>query len=215
MEPKQAWGAFSIVVLFSDAAAIALLLNFGYDPALVSAVALIVLLVYAYVLYKRYHVEVVPEGDIVQFEDPNDLRILCSIYGLDAKGSDEEVKNRLQEFARGHSDRAFVWVAPKAVQVFGTTLEIPPTTVAPRTSSARSVLTKDNESAARLARMKRCPICDSKVPRKGSICRECGADLEFYVVLGESKVGKRMLSEKAGEVRRKLRYEVPSLGDNR
>jgi hypothetical protein len=215
MEPKQAWGAFTIIVILADAIATALLVSIDIEPVLVLAVALIVLLVYFYVLYKRYHVEVVPENDIMLFDDPDDLSILCTIYGLDSKGNEAELRNRLLAFATAHGDSAFVWVAPKAVQFFGTALEISPTPGAPRATSAKSLLGEKSGSAARVSRVKRCPICDARTPSKGSICKECGADLEFYVALGESKVGKLVLSEKAGELRRKLRYEVPSLRGNR
>jgi len=215
MEPKQAWGAFSIIVVLADTIAVALLIDLEYEPVLVAAIALIALLVYFYVLYKRYHVEVVPENDIMQFEDPDDLRILCTIYGLESKGNDAELRNRLLAFARAHGDSAFVWVAPKTVQFFGTALEMPPTAGATRTTGAKSLLEERTKSEANLSRVKRCPICNAKVPRKGSICKECGADLGFYVALGASKVGKLVLSEKAGEVRRKLRYEVPSLREDR
>jgi len=215
MEPKQAWGAFSIIVVLMDAIAVALLIDLEYEPVLVAAIALIALLVYVYVLYKRYHVEVVPENDIMQFEDPDDLRILCDIYGLALTGNETELRNRLVGFARAHNDSAFVWVAPKTVLFFGTALEIPQAPGETVARPARSLLGGDARSSARLAGVTRCPVCDAKAPRKGSICKECGADLGFYLALGATKVGKLVLSEKAGEVRRKPRYEVPSLRENR
>jgi len=215
MEPKQAWGAFSIVVILADAVATAVLIDLEYEPVLAAAIALIALLAYFYVLYKRYHVEVVPENDIMQFKDPDDLRILCGIYGLETTGNETELRNRLLGFARAHNDSAFVWVAPKTVLFFGTALEIPQAPGGKSARPARSLLGGDAGSSARLAGVTRCPICDAKAPRKGSICKECGADLGFYLALGVSKVGKLVLSEKAGEVRRKLRYEVPSMGENR
>jgi len=203
MEPKQAWGAFSIIVILSDAIATALLISIDIEPVLVLAVALIVLLVYFYVLYKRYHVEVVPENDIMLFDDPDDLRILCSIYGLGSTGDKPELRARLLRFSRIHDDSAFVWVAPKTVLFFGTALEIPPTPRVARTNSAKSLLKQKTRSAEKLSRIKKCPICDAKTPRKGSTCEECGADLEFYVALGGSKVGRLMVSRKEDEVRRK------------
>jgi len=63
--------------------------------------------------------------------------------------------------------------------------------------------------------MSKCPVCDSRIQRKEVKCGECGADLAFYQALGESKVGKRVLSEKADEVGRKPRYQVPSLREDR
>lgn len=215
MKPKQAWGAFSIIVILTIAIAIALLIDLEYEPVLVAAVALIAVLVYFYVLYKRYHVEVVPETDIMQFEDADDLRILCTIYGLESKGKDAELRDRLLAFARAQGDSAFVWVAPKTVLFFGTALEIPQASGRRSAGPAKSLLGGDTGASARLARVKRCPICDARTPREGSICKECGADLGFYLALGASKVGKLVLSEKAGEIRRKLRYEVPSMGEDR
>jgi len=214
MEPKQAWGAFSIIVILADAIFTGLMIDLGYEPALVAAIALIALLVYFYVLYKRYHVEVVPENDIMQFEDPDDLRILCAIYGLISKGSETELRNRLLAFARGHGDSAFVWVAPKMVQFFGTALEIPQAPVVTHAGSSRSLLGGPTRSSARLLGITKCPICDARTSRKGSICSECGADLLFYLTLGESRVGKLVLSEKASEVRHKPRYQVPSLRED-
>jgi len=214
MEPKQAWGAFSIIVVLTDAVFAGLMINLGYEPVLVAAIALIALLVYFYVLYKRYHVEVVPENDIMQFEDPDDLGILCTIYGLDSKGSETELRNRLLAFARTHGDSAFVWVAPKTVQFFGTALEIPQAPAATAAGPSKSLLRESTTSSARLVGITNCPICDARAPRKGSICNECGADLVFYLALGESKVGKLVLSEKAGVVRRQPRYQVPSLRED-
>jgi len=191
------------------------MIDLGYEPVLVAAVALIALLVYFYVLYKRYHVEVVPENDIVQFQDPDDLRILCSIYGLETKGSEPELRKRLSAFANAQGDKAFVWVAPKTVQSLGSALEIPQSSATVRAEPARSLLGEPTGSSARALGIAKCPVCEARTPRKGSTCSECGADLAFYIALGESKVGKRVLSEKAGEVRRKPRYQVPSLREDR
>jgi len=54
-------------------------------------------------------VEVVPENDILQFEDPEDLRILSAIYGLSAEGEETDLRERLMAFAKAHGDSAFVW----------------------------------------------------------------------------------------------------------
>lgn len=215
MEPKQAWGAFSIMVILADAVFVSAMIDLGYEPALVVAAALIALLVYFYVLYKRYHVEVVPENDIVQFQDPDDLRILCSIYGLETKGTELELRRRLVDFANSQGDRAFIWVAPRVVQSVGSALEIPQTQNTRHEGSAKSLLGGRGSTSARVLGISVCPVCNARAPRKGSICAECGADLKFYLALGESKVGKRVLSEKAVEVRRKPRYQVPSLREDR
>jgi len=211
MEPRQAWGAFSIITILADAIVVAALLSYGFEPVLVGAIALIALLVYFYVVYKRYHVEVVPEEDIKKFEDPADLRILCTIYGLDPEGGETDIRNRLLDFARWNRDSAFIWIAPKAVQYFGAALEIPPP---PRTTSARTVkslLREGEDSELDLSRINKCPICDSMTSKEDSICKVCGADLRFYTRLQDSKVGRLVLSHKSEEVRRKLRYEVREL----
>ena len=81
--------------------------------------------------------------------------------------------------------------------------------------STRGLFGGKPRSPERLKRLRACPICDNRVGKSGGICGECGADLEFYSALSESKVGKRLISEKADGVRRKLRYDVPLLGENR
>jgi hypothetical protein len=85
----------------------------------------------------------------------------------------------------------------------------------PSTASGKGLVGGRPRSPERLEKLKVCPICDNRLKKPGGICSECGADLEFYSVLSESKVGKRLISEKAGGVRRKLRYDVPLLGENR
>jgi hypothetical protein len=180
-------------------------------------------LIYIYVVYKRYHVEVVPESDIVQFDDVDDLRILSRIYGLDTQGTERDLRERLLAFARANRDKAFVWVAPWSVISLGTALEVPAgpalamerQTDVPSTVSTRGLVGGKLRSPERLKRLRVCPICDSRAQESGGICNECGADLEFYSALSESKVGKRLISEKADSVRRKLRYDVPLLGENR
>lgn len=224
MGPRQAWGALSLVFILVDLAAAALLIDLGYDMYLVLASAAVVALVYLYVLYKRYHVEVVPENDIMLFDDPDDLRILCRIYGLNDMGEAGALRQRLLRFAKENRERAFAWVAPKAVLSFGSALEAhqvpapkPRARQAPglikelvtqTKPTGKGLLGGRTRSSARLSGISVCPICDSKLPRTGAVCPECGADLEFYAVLQETKIGKRMLSAKASAVRRKLRYEV-------
>jgi hypothetical protein len=215
MEPKQAWGAFSIIFVLADMIVAAILIDLEFDPLLVVAIPAIILLIYLYVLYKRYHVEVVPEQDIMLFEDADDLRILCSIYGLGTSGEEDELRERLLDFARANRDNAFTWVAPRAVLSLGSALEMPSTPRKSTSSSRQPLLGGRMRSSARLSGIDDCPICGSKVPRKGWVCTECGADLEFYFVLGETKIGKLVLSEKAESVRRKLRYDVPTLREPR
>ena len=228
MEPKQAWRAFSLVVFLADAALAAVLVAIGYESTPVIFSALVVILVYIYVLYKRYHVEVVPESDIKLFDDIDDLRILSKIYGTDEKGDEEALRQRLIQFVRANGDRAFTWVAPRSVLALGSALELPPTLPAKAPTKPlerrdgvgaparqRVLVGGKSRSLSRLAGIKECPVCGAQVARSEPICPECGADLEFYSVLSESKVGRRLVSEKSDAVRRKLRYSVPSLGETR
>jgi len=200
------------MLILGDLIASALLYDIGLGVLLPVALMLIVPLVYFYILYKRYHVEVVPESDVVLFEDPEDLMILCNIYGLDNSGELEVLRQRLLEFVRTNKDNAFTWVAPKAVLSLGSALEIEGV----GGSAGRGKPTPTNHlpggrtrSTSRLSSIDRCPVCDSPAPKKGTTCKKCGADLEFYVAFGESKLGKLVLSEKSGFVRRKIRYEEP------
>jgi hypothetical protein len=66
-------------------------------------------------------------------------------------------------------------------------------------------------SGARLAEVTRCPVCDSPPGRGQGICLRCGADLEFYSVLAESRLGRKILSAKSEARRRKLRYPGPDM----
>jgi hypothetical protein len=220
MGPKQAWVVFSFIALSTDIVLALGLLGLGFDGYPVALLAGLAALVYVYVVYKRYHVEVVPESDLVQFDDVDDLRILSSIYGLDVRGTEGEVRERLIAFARANKENAFVWIAPRSVISIGSALEVP---AGPNTPMERRTdkppAASPRGSAGGMSRgperLKACPICDNRVRRLDGICSECGADLEFYYALSESKVGKRLISEKAESVRRKLRYDVPLLGENR
>ncbi len=214
MEPKQAWGAFSLLMFLAVAALVVAFANMGFPVMVVASIGMVVLLVYGYVLYKRYNVEVVPESDICLFADADDLRILCRIYGLDCSGDEQVIRDRLAEFARKNRSRAFTWVAPKAVLSLGSAFEVSTKPVQEQEHApAKPHLTGgQSRSEARLTAIRSCPICDAKVSGKDRVCRECGADLEFYTVFQESKVGRRLVTEKSREMRRKLRYEVPSLG---
>lgn len=220
MGPKQAWAVFSFIALAADIVLALALLVLGHDEYPVALFTGSIAMIYIYVVYKRYHVEVVPEDDIAQFDDVEDLRILSSIYGLDAKGTEKDLRERLAAFARANADNAFVWVAPRSVISLGSALEVPvgkaPTMEKqadrPSSVSTRGLVGGRPRSPERLMA---CPICDSRVQKSGGICSGCGADLEFYSALSESKVGKRLISEKADGVRRKLRYDVPFLGEDR
>jgi hypothetical protein len=229
MSPREAWGAFTLVFVLAMLSAAATALNWGYAWYEVAAFVIIASSMYAYVVYKRYEVEVVPESDIMLFNDPDDLRILCDIYGLDTSGGARILRQRLTGFARLNSDRAFVLVVPPAVHALGSALAVKheaaaaapeePMTVpalvmqmvSDRAVTGGPLVGGMTRSSARLSTIRSCPVCDSQPPKSGSVCKECGADLEFYAVLAETKVGQRLLSKKAEAARRKLRYPVPHL----
>lgn len=236
MSPREAWGAFSLLYVLAAVAACAALLSVGLAWYVSLACAIVLLMTYGYIVYKRYRVEVVPEGDIGLFDDPDDLRILCEIYGLDPDGQERTLRSRLVGFARANDDAAFVWVSPKAVHVFGTSLEVgqpPATVVQPPIEyedvpglvtrmvtdtgtpvGLRALTGGKARSSTRLSSLKACPVCDSPLPKGAASCRACGADLEFYAVLSETAIGKRLISQKAAVAeRRKLRYPVPQLRD--
>lgn len=221
MDPKQAWGVLGLFVVIIAIAACALLWNAGVDVAPVATIGVAVVITFGYIAYKRYNVEVIPEDDIMLFDDPDDLALLCGIYGLDHKGDEATLRSRLIEFVRRHRHEAFVWVAPKAVMSLGNALSFERRAATPSVQvfaqpRPATLPGGKQRSETRRKRIVSCPVCDAKVPGKGGICGECGADLEFYVVLSELKVGRLVLSGKrAGAVRRKLRYEVPTLGGPR
>jgi hypothetical protein len=214
MSPKNAWMTFSMLVVLGDIVGMMVLVDLGYPEMVVFAVGPVLLLLYFYVLYKRYHVEVVPESDIPLFTDPDDLRILCRIYGLEEGGPESDLRERLMTFSRENSLRPFAWVAPGFVQSLGAALEIPEVAQGTDDGGGERPLTGGRaRSGSRL--MGLCPVCDADLPAGGTVCAECGADLEFYTVLRESKVGRRLVSEKARVVKRKLRYDIPALGEKR
>ena len=217
MNPGQAWRAASLIIVLAVVVAAALLANMGFDALQVGIIGTIVLMIYAYVLYKRYNVEVVPESDIALFDDPDDLRILCKIYGVDAGGDEAQLRKSLVDFVRGNTGKAFTWVAPRAVLALGTAFELSTPEGGPqaRPPSEQGLVGGRLRSASRLSKIRSCPVCDAGTSPGGKICPECGADIEFYEALNETKVGRRFLSHKNVAVRRKLRYGVPSLGDKR
>ncbi len=223
MRAEQAWGAFSLVFALATIAVAATLFSMGHDPYLAASLAVVAVMVYLYVVYKRYHIELVTEGDIALFIDPDDLRILCDIYGLGSTGKPVVDRQRLREFVRAHPDSAFVWVAPRPVSSVGSALAMPPPPAEekmtvpammkkllsdrPSEASLTGPLFGGLErSKARLAALTRCPVCDSATGRSGGICLRCGADLEFYSVLAGSRVGRRLISRKTRARVRKLRY---------
>jgi len=233
MKPKQAWGAVSVIFALGDALLASVFIALGYVLLLVVTFAGIAALIYVYIVYKRYHVEVVPESDVLLFDDVDDLRILCNIYGLGIDGDEDSLRKKLTSFSRANAKTAFVWVAPRSVLSIGSGLSIEAVTSPgklERPGSAdelaremlagsspwdahTSVLPRgEARSTTRLMGIKECPVCGSQSRGSKNICAECGADLEFYAVLSGSKVGKRMVSAKASAVRRRLRYQVPPLG---
>jgi hypothetical protein len=217
MEPRRAWGVFSFVLLTGVAIAAAAFYDLGFDPAFVLAFAIIVPIFYLYIVYKRYNVEVITENDAMLVDDPEDLRIICSIYGLDATGEPGAMRQRLLSFVRKNQEKAFTWVAPKVVLSVGSSLQMPEAGDVPRSrqfSNARPLVGGKPRDDARLSAIDKCPVCGSRAPRKASTCGECGADLEYYAALGELKLGKLVLSEKAASARRKPRNEAKNVRES-
>lgn len=228
---KRAWEAATLVVTLTVLAASGLLLNWGFEDYMVLAIDIVFFSIYLYVVYKRYHVEMVPERDLALFDDPDDLRILCDIYGLSTSGAPVILRQRLKEFSRQNRESSFVWVAPRAVHSLRSAFEV---NVAPdeplrtpdepkkvselvmemvsstpsRKAPSGMLVGGRPRSSARLAGISLCPVCESELQKGTILCPECGADLEFYAVLSESKLGKMLLAEKAEARRRKLRYPV-------
>lgn len=238
MEPRHAWGAFSVILVLGISVAGTVLVSIGHDALLIAAFAACAVVAYAYVAYKRYHVELVPESDIMLFDDAEDLKLLCRIYGLGSEGGRRQLRARLLRFSRQNRGKSFVWVAPSSVRALAGafTLEprlreplVPTPLTSPSLMHVPGVvehLVSDQPSApslkpglmgglprspVRLRRVRWCPICDSRRLAPDPVCASCGADIEFYVVLSQTRVGRRMLSAKAAAGRRKLRYPVSAL----
>jgi Ca2+/Na+ antiporter len=211
-----------VVFVLAVVLAAVVLIDLGISPIPTLLLAIVVVVVYLYVLYKRYNVEVVPEADLRLFDDVDDLRILSSIYGLDCTGGEADLRARLTVFVRAHKDKAFVWVAPGGVARLAAALEVPTETIpkpvqpAPPKTLAERLVTETLAQTAPRAKtrlaMKKCPVCDAVTKDREDICAECGADLNLYAVLAESKVGKRLASRKVVGARRKLRHRGPTLG---
>ena len=222
MDNKRYWAAFSLLVVLVVTVVAVAIVSLGYVWYSVLIPSAVVLLVYFYILYKLMHVEVVPEEDLMLFDDPEDLRILCGIYGLERDGTESELKDRLLMFSRSNASEAFVWVSPRTVRAVGSALEIPPPTSMSRGTSEPVKLAKHlvserptkpltggkPRSAAGLEEIVSCSICGVKRGHGESACPSCGADLEFYSELSRSKVGKLLVARKGEARRRKLRYEV-------
>ncbi len=231
MDAKQAWGAFSLILVLAVVTVAAMLISTGRNSYQISAFAAIVLMVYLYILYKRYHIEVVTEGDVLLFNDEDDLKILCEIYGLGDSGRAYINRQRLRNFARENKDTDFVWIAPGFVHSFSSALEVElpaeeakelsvPDLIkrlvsdAPSKDRLTSPLTWGvSRDSKRLSTIDSCPVCEADVKGSTGVCKECGADLEFYSVLAESKLGRRLLSAKAVAGKRKLRYSVAMIPD--
>lgn len=224
MRAGEVWGAVTVLFVSALATVSALLTARGEEVFFVLPFVVVILSIYLYVVYKRYHVELVPEGDLELFDDPDDLRILCAIYGLPRTGSPNWLRHRLAQFARANSGSSFVWVAPRSMKKIASGLEVSlekeeqelpenlhefvVRMVADKPSddwSRRPLVWGVQRSRSRLSSIASCPICDSEVGGRKAVCGECGADLEFYNALVESKVGRRLVAQEVGQRYRKLR----------
>lgn len=211
-----------MVFALGCAAVAAGLVSLGQDPYLIGMLVAVSVAIYLYVVYKRYHIELITEGDIAQFSDPDDLRILCEIYGLGGTGRPLIDRQRLKNFVRAHPGAAFVWIAPRPVRSVGSALAVPPPepeeelTVPvlvkrlladkPSENSLRGSLIWDADRPAEdLRTLDECPVCEWELLEPAHVCPECGADLGFYSALAESRLGRRLISEKTELRRRKAR----------
>jgi hypothetical protein len=222
MDNRRYWAAFSLLVVLAVTVIAVAIVSLGHVWYTVLIPSALMLLVYFYMLYKLMHVEVVPEEDLMLFDDPEDLRILCGIYGLGRDGSENELRDRLLAFSRENASEAFAWVSPKTVRAVGSAFEIQPTTAEPRRSpeparlvkhlvterSPKALTSGKFRSAAGLGRIVSCPICGANRGQGERACPSCGADLEFYAELSRSRVGRLLVAKKGVARRRKLRYGV-------
>ncbi len=216
MRAGEVWGGITVLFVLALATVSAFLIANGEEIFFVLPFTVVILSMYLYVIYKRYHVELVPEGDLKLFDDPEDLRILCGIYGLPRTGTANWLRHRLAQFARANSGHSFVWVAPRSMKRIASGLELTsekeekemPDTLhelvvslvsekPPEDWSKRPLVWGARRSGSRLIGIESCPICEAKQTEHVPVCRECGADLEFYTSLGESKVGRRLVAKKA------------------
>ncbi|UCE44667.1 MAG: hypothetical protein JSU93_04445 [Methanobacteriota archaeon] len=217
MRAQDAWRVFTILFILGLAVAASWMTNQGQNVALVAFMAVVSIAVYFYIIYKRYHVERLPESDLRLFDDPEDLRILCRIYGIPDTGSPTWLRHRLAQFIRQNESRSFVWVAPIFMKKLVSNLELSPNSedyqefpesqsellermVSSYPSAAaegRPLVWGVRRSTSRRHAITSCPICDEEVDRKSLVCDVCGADLEFYEVLSESKVGRKLVAQRA------------------
>jgi len=214
MKPGQAWKVLSLMFVLGVIVVAAALASVGYDPFAIAAGALVVLLVYPYVLYKRYHVEVVPERDIALLNDTDDLRLLCRIYGLPHDGGRMALRSRLLKFIAENRGNAFAWVAPRGVLGFGSAFALPSVEenqTATGHSEGRGVPASKESQLGRSA----CPICETPVPAGTKTCAVCGADQEFYSSVMDTRIGKLLVSQREAALRRKPRYSPPRSGGDR
>ena len=217
MNARDVWATFTMLVVLAIAVVSAFVINRGQEPAIVVSMAVAAFAVYLYVLYKRYRVEMVPEDDLRLFTDPEDLAILCDIYGLPNTGSRSWLMHRLALLSRAYADQHFIWVAPRFMKSIASSLvagpegdlgEPPEDAVdlvarmvsgnGPGKVPARPLVWGKRRSSARLRSMSACPVCDSPVTHRSLVCEKCGADLEFYDALSESKIGRMLVAEKVG-----------------
>ncbi len=217
MRAHDVWRTFTVLFVLGLAAASALMVSQGEDIAVVAFVTVVAMSVYLYIIYKRYHVELLPESDIRLFDDPDDLRILCRIYGLPDSGSPNWLRHRLSLFVRQNDGRSFVWVAPMFMKRIASNLEFAPGLDDDRELPANSVellvhMVSSKPSAGSMNRtlvwgksrstsrrrgISSCPVCESAAGQRAPVCGACGADLEFYDALLESKIGRRLVAQKA------------------
>jgi hypothetical protein len=217
MSTRDVWAVFTLLCVLAVAVFSAFMINRGEEPAIVLSVAAAAVAVYLYVIYKRYRVELVPESDLKLFDDPEDLEILCTIYGLPSTGPTSRRMHRLALLSRAYSDQHFIWVAPGFMKRIASGLVAgPDEELGEPPEDAMDLLTRmvsddgagkgfarplalgKKRSAARLRRMESCPVCDSEVTHRSFVCERCGADLEFYDALAESKIGRMLVAEKGG-----------------
>lgn len=216
MRAGEAWGAITVLFVSGIALVSAFFIASGEEIFFVLPFGVVAISSYLYVVYKRYRVELVTEGDVRLFDDPEDLKILCAIYGLPRTGNPNWLRHRLVRFSRENADSSFVWVAPKALRRIASGLEVTTekeeeelpdrlhdlvvrmVSDSPGTDwSRRPLVWGMKRSRSRLSSIESCPICEADVTGVTAVCTECGADLEFYEVLSESKVGRRLVAQRA------------------
>lgn len=217
MNPAQSWKALSLLVVLAVAVVASALLNQGLDTLPIASGIIVILLVYPYVLYKRYHVEVIPGKDIALLNDTDDLRLLCRIYGLRADGGRIAMKERLLQFVDENRGQAFAWVAPKAVVGLGSAFSIEP-----RKAPLMSMEHAEGEPEAGRSfsgrsrlRIEACPLCGARAAPGAKICSVCGADMEFHSSVAETRIGKMLATQREAAMKHKGRYPASSSGGRR